>query len=80
MGLGLLFAVLTSLAILDKYHPSYPRKGFLPMETTRGDRFFISVMCLLFISFTWLKYLPGKEAWGALGISAVVAFIVLKWG
>ena len=80
IGFSLLFIVLVSLAILDKFRPGYARKGFLPMATTRGDRVFISLAFFLFIFFVWLKYLPDVTAWGSMAASAVVAFIIMKWG
>ncbi len=49
VGLGL--AVMT---LAEIRWPTQPRRGFLPMATTRGDRFFISLLGSAFIHIGWL--------------------------
>jgi predicted small integral membrane protein len=80
IGFGALFGMLAVLGILDKYHPGYARKGFLPMTTTRGDRVFLSAVSLLAVVFLWLKFLPEVALWGALAIAAAVISVLMKWG
>jgi predicted small integral membrane protein len=75
----LLAALLSGLAILDRYQPGYARKGFLPIVTTRGDRVFMSLACFLAVVFAWLKYLPETTAWWVFPIAGAVAFILMKW-
>jgi predicted small integral membrane protein len=80
LGFGLLFATLGALAMLDRLVPSYPRKGFLPMETTRGDRVFLSVVTLLLVVFAWLRFAPEVSLWGAVATAAVIDGVTLRWG
>jgi predicted small integral membrane protein len=75
-GFASLFAMLGALAVLDKRVPSYPRKGFLPMETTRGDRVFLSVVLVLLVVFAWLRVAPERGFWAA-GVGAVAGVTVL---
>jgi predicted small integral membrane protein len=79
IGFATLFVALCGLAYLDKVSPSYGRKEFLPIVTTRGDRVFMSIASLVVIIFLWLKFLPDLTVWGAVAVSAAVMAILLKW-
>jgi len=55
-----------------------PRRGILGLDTTRGDRLFISLLGSGYICLGWLG-LVGPSLWGALFISLVYAFAVFRW-
>jgi predicted small integral membrane protein len=55
-----------------------PRHGILGLDTTRGDRLFISLLGSAFIFLAWLGFF-GTPLWAPLGISLVYAFIVFRW-
>ncbi len=55
-----------------------PRRGILAIETTRGDRLFISLLGSAYIHLAWLG-LIGPPLWGALALSLVYAFCVFRW-
>ena len=55
-----------------------PRKGILGLYTTRGDRFFISLLGSGFIHMAWLGLLD-ISLWGALVLSIFYAIAVFKW-
>lgn len=55
-----------------------PRYGIFAIDTTRGDRLFISLLGSAFIHLAWLGFV-GTPLWGALAISAVYAFCVFRW-
>jgi predicted small integral membrane protein len=55
-----------------------PRRGILAIETTRGDRLFISLLGSAFIHLAWLG-LFGSPLWGAAAISIVYALAVFRW-
>ena len=55
-----------------------PRRGILGLETTRGDRLFISLLGIAYIFLAWLTIM-GTPLWGALAISVVYAFCVFRW-
>ena len=55
-----------------------PRRGALTLETTRGDRLFISLLGSAFIHLAWLG-LVGPPLWGAVAVSLVFAFSVFRW-
>jgi len=51
--------ILTLLAI---YRPEKPRVGILRFPTTRGDRFFVTMILSAFIFVFWLR-LDGGPLW-----------------
>jgi predicted small integral membrane protein len=55
-----------------------PRRGILRLDTTRGDRLFISLLGSAFIFLAWLG-IVGLPLWAPLAISLVYAFVVFRW-
>jgi len=55
-----------------------PRRGVLGLDTTRGDRLFISIIGSAFIHLGWLAFM-GTPLWGALAISIVFLICVFRW-
>jgi predicted small integral membrane protein len=55
-----------------------PRRGILAIDTTRGDRLFISLLCSAFIHLGWLGLL-GSPLWGASAISIAAAIAIFRW-
>lgn len=55
-----------------------PRHGILGLDTTRGDRLFITLLGSAYIFLAWLAIM-GTPLWGALGISLVYSFLVFRW-
>ncbi len=49
IGIGLVL-----MTVWELLRPTTPAKGFLPMPTTRGDRFFIGLLSAAFIHLLWL--------------------------
>ncbi|MGF1607830.1 MAG: DUF2160 domain-containing protein [Kiloniellales bacterium] len=54
------------------------RRGVLGLDTTRGDRLFISLLGSAYIHLAWLG-LVGPSLWWALGLSILFAIAVFKW-
>ncbi|MFN3687017.1 DUF2160 domain-containing protein [Salinarimonas sp.] len=73
--IALLLVAMTALAIL---RPETPRVGVLRIETTRGDRLFISLLGSAFINLAWLGIL-GPPLWGALIVSLIYAGLVFRY-
>ena len=55
-----------------------PRRGVLRIDTTRGDRLFISLLAAAYIHLIWLA-LAGTPLWGAMLVSLAVAFLVFRF-
>ena len=47
-------AALAIMTLLELRWPTVERRGWLPIPTTRGDRFFISLLGSAFIHILWL--------------------------
>jgi len=70
-----LLVIFTILAIR---FPETPRIGVLHIETTRGDRLFISLLGSAFLCLGWLA-LFGAPLWGALILCLAYATAVFRW-
>jgi predicted small integral membrane protein len=70
---------LVGMTVWQIASPSFPRRGFLPIETTRGDRFFIALITAAFIMVAWIA---ATEAtlWIALLISAAIGALIMRYG
>ena len=55
-----------------------PRRGILTLDTTRGDRLFITILGSAFIHLGWLG-LFGTPLWGGLIISLAFGYAVFRW-
>ena len=70
---------LVSMAVWEKFSPGGgPRRGILGLDTTRGDRLFISLLGSAFIFLGWLGFF-GTPLWIPLGIAIVYGIAVFKW-
>ena len=54
------------------------RRGVLGLDTTRGDRLFISLLGSAFICLIWLGVM-GTPLWGGIGISVAFSIAVFRW-
>ena len=75
-GIGVSLVILT---LCELRWPTQVRRGFLPIQTTRGDRFFISLLLAAFVHLLWLGtigvYLPVAS-----GIAVFLAVLLMRWG
>ena len=72
-------ALLITFTLLAIRYPETPRRGILTIETTRGDRLFISLLGSAFIHLGWLFFAGPDFLWGALILSLVYAAAVFRW-
>ena len=79
---ALFFAVIAmlilSFTILAIRYPETPRVGVLRIETTRGDRLFITLLGSAFINLAWLGLIGGPQ-WWALIACLVFAAAVFRY-
>lgn len=55
-----------------------PRRGILSIDTTRGDRLFLSLLGSAFIHLAWLAVF-GVPLRGAVVLSVLYAIAVFRW-
>ena len=67
--------VLTLLAI---YRPEVPKVGILRFPTTRGDRFFVSLVGSAFIFILWMR-IAGGTLWYPLVIALIYAAAMFRF-
>lgn len=71
-------STLTVFTILAIKFPETPRKGVLRIETTRGDRLFITLLGSAFINLAWLGVIGANQPY-ALLVCLVYAAAVFRW-
>jgi predicted small integral membrane protein len=76
VAVAVLLAVMTWL---ERRWPTRPRRGWLPLATTRGDRLFISLLLAGFVHAGWLA-VTDVSVLGASLISLLLAAALLRWG
>ncbi|MFK7874319.1 MAG: DUF2160 domain-containing protein [Paracoccaceae bacterium] len=69
---------LTVFTVLAIKFPETPRKGILRIETTRGDRLFITLLGSAFINLAWLGIVGANQPF-ALLVCLVYAAAVFRW-
>ena len=71
-----IFALIALMGVWERVRPGGgPRVGVLGIETTRGDRLFLSLLISAFATLTYLSVM-GPPLWGALAVNAVVFVLV----
>ena len=73
-----IFALLALMGLWERVRPGgAPRRGVLGIETTRGDRLFLSLVSAAFICLAWLG-LTELTLWWALAISVLWAVAIFR--
>lgn len=75
--------MLVGMTVWEIRSPTVQRKGWLPMETTRGDRLFIGLLLAAYINLAWVGLGEKMVQWFSLSeepsvwISLVLSMLVL---
>lgn len=68
-----IFAAIAAMGLMELRWPGgAPRRGILGLETTRGDRLFVTLLGAAYVFLAWIG-LMGTPLWGALALA-------LAWG
>jgi predicted small integral membrane protein len=70
--------MLIILTILAIYRPETPRVGILRFPTTRGDRFFVTMVGSAFIFIFWMRF-GGGALWYPLGVSVLFGIAMFRF-
>lgn len=76
VGIGTALVLMT---LWELKKPTSASRGFLPLVTTRGDRFFISLLSAAFIHLFWLGTFGSAILIASL-LSLGWAIILMRWG
>ncbi|MGQ7248958.1 DUF2160 domain-containing protein [Halomonas sp. V046] len=71
--------LLVAMTTWELVSPTVERRGFLPMTTTRGDRFFIGMLSAGYIHLAVVGF-TSLSLWMALGVSVIWMLVLLRWG
>ena len=74
-----IFLMLCAMTVWQILQPSIPRRGFLPIVTTRGDRLFIGLLSNAYIHLAWLLF-TDLSLFIATGMALVWMIVVMRWG
>jgi predicted small integral membrane protein len=73
------FGSIAAMGVWEYYVPGGdPRHGIFGLDTTRGDRLFITLLGSAFIFLAWLGFF-GVPLWGGLVLALAWGFVVFKW-
>jgi len=76
---GVIGLLLAAMAIWEWRVPGGgPRRGVLGLDTTRGDRLFISLLAAGYIHLLWLA-LFGTPLWGASALALLTSVLVFRF-
>ena len=70
---------LTAMTLAELKWPTTERRGLLPIATTRGDRFFISLLSVAWLHLAWLGLTDLSLVFASLLAIGLTAFI-MRWG
>lgn len=70
---------LVVLTLAERRWPTVLRRGWLPMATTRGDRFFVALLASAFVHVGWLAF-TDLPVWGASALCVLLMAVVMRWG
>ena len=70
---------LVVLTVLAARRPETPKRGVLGFPTTRGDRFFVSLLATAYIFIGWIRFDMGEMLWWPLAIAAGFALLIFRF-
>ena len=70
---------LVVLTLLERRLPSTPRRGWLPLATSRGDRFFMALLLAAVLHALWLA-LSDASVLYASGLALLLGAALMRWG
>ena len=82
--------MLAGMTVWEIKSPTTRRRGFLPLETTRGDRLFIGLLLAAYVNLAfvgisdklaqWLSLSSEPSVWVSFVLSMLLLLLVLRKG
>lgn len=70
---------IATMGVWEHFSPGgNPRRGVFGLDTTRGDRLFISWLGTGFINLAWLAFF-GAPLWGGLVLAIIWFILIFKY-
>jgi len=70
--------LLIGMTLWEWLDPNVPRRGFLPLVTTRGDRLFMGLLAAAYVNLGWLGLTDLPQIWGTLLGFALLGLILSR--
>jgi predicted small integral membrane protein len=80
--IGFFIAIASILGVYTVWgvlSPSIPRRGFLPMSTTRGDRLFVGLLMSAYVNLAWAGITEASQ-WLAVVLWVPLMIAIERWG
>jgi predicted small integral membrane protein len=77
--------MIAGMTVWEIKSPTLVRRGFLPMDTTRGDRLFIGLLAAAYLNLAfvglsgWLAQWLSLESDPSIWFSFVASMVMLVW-
>jgi predicted small integral membrane protein len=77
--------MITGMTVWEIKSPTLVRRGFLPMDTTRGDRLFIGLLAAAYLNLAfvglsgWMAQWLSLESDPSIWYSFVASMVMLVW-
>ena len=77
--------MIACMTVWEIQSPTVSRRGFLPMDTTRGDRLFIGLLAAAYVNLAfvglsgWIAQLLSLESDPSIWFSFVASMALLVW-
>ena len=77
--------MITGMTVWEIKSPTLVRRGFLPMDTTRGDRLFIGLLAAAYLNLAfvglsgWMAHWLSLESDPSIWFSFVASMVMLVW-
>ncbi len=82
--------LLAGMTVWELKSPNTPRRGFLPMKTTRGDRLFIGLLAAAYVNLAflalsermvdWFGLAEEPSIWISFVISMLLVVLIMRRG
>ena len=82
--------MLVGMTVWELKSPTVMRKGFLPIQTTRGDRLFIGLLAAAYVNLafvamsekmvSWFSLSEEPSVWISFVLSMLVLAVIMKKG
>jgi predicted small integral membrane protein len=75
--------MLAGMTVWELVSPTVPRRGFLPMTTTRGDRLFVGLLGSAYINLAGIlltEWATWTDVGATLAAAVVWLVVVMRWG
>src|SRR5262245_19177806 len=82
--------MLIGMTVWEIRSPTTSRRGWLPMETTRGDRLFVGLLSAAYVNLafmavseklmTWMSLEEEPSIWISFGLSMALLALIMRKG